>query len=420
MKNTIKFLIIFTLLLTTACNDTNQPASNNSDETSENLRNVTLDNSDWLLYTPDFEAGLRFDGNEGVLSFIGNTEEALGTPSLYTTDSETGDRLDITMDDLDLTEEEERSVTFPGENAPGENDYIGMEIDGEEVGGFHSKSLPMLSPFAPFPDNPQTVRPTSGIWDFTMTITTAGLSGAKCPQGMRTMTTTGQGNLNVTPDGLNAEMIMDGQNVDFYRVAITDTQYESFEMPFPAFDENGNGVTGLASYKFTALDQESIEGELFWDNTVGCTGTYPFGMELVLATEIPPYVPAQGMWDLSISPFICGNTPVDPVTLSNIPWGPGMLSVSGGGPVPMTLSMSTAHSPLTLMQTADSNFYTSLVPNMLFGTVMSPPIPPLPPMPVTLSGTFQGWAQSENSIIGVVTGFGTNGCTFTAPFTMSQ
>lgn len=417
MKNSIKLLVIFTLLLTTACNST-ETTDTNSPEASETSEEITLEDiqdSDWVLYAPDYSAGINFYESEGEFMFISNTEEALGEPSLYTIDPETGDPLKMPLVD---DSSPKKFFDFPVEGGPTDADYIGMKLDDEEAGGFVLKSLPII-PFTPFPDNPQTVRPTSGIWNFTMEISSAYLSGAECPTGMRTMTTSGTGNLNVTPDGLNAEMIMDGQNVDFYRVSVTDTEYTSYEVLFPTFDKHGNSISGDATYEFNAPDQEYIEGELFWDNTVGCTGTYPFEMELELATEIPPYIPKQGPWMINIPSFACGSTPITPSTLPNLPFGADVVSISGGGPVPMMIELS--NSPISLMQSENSNYYTSFPPNIMLGTVLSPGMPPaIPPMAVGISGTIHAWAQSETSIIGTLTGYGTNGCTFAVPFTMSQ
>ncbi|MEK7278649.1 MAG: hypothetical protein AAB427_14955 [Chloroflexota bacterium] len=374
--------------------------------------------ADWLLAARGVRASLSFNSPAGSLVIVNHSGTAVGAPALFTFDA-SGARFEIAVEGAKQIAEGETfkgGVTFPGEG-PADSDYIGLTLGGETYGGFYAASAFASLPLAwTAPDNPSTIRPTSGTWEFAMSASTGNLGGAQCPTGPAGFASGGEAFLQVTPDGLSARLFIDGQHVFFYRVTLDQTLYRSDTLSFPAQDGSGNVVQGRVWFEFDAPDQELINGQLFWDNTLGCSAAYPFQMTLVAASELPPYVPHQGAWTINYQPpvIFCGALLLTPGPLLNLPFGPGSLTVTGGGPLPLMLNFSTTYGDLPLLQQSSSNSYVPYAFNQYLGQA----IDPATGQPVLISGSIQAWALSETEMAGLVTGFGSNGCAFAAPFTL--
>lgn len=269
-------------------------------------------------------------------------------------------------------------------------------------------------------DNSSTIRPTSGIWDFQMSGSVENLTGSECPQGNANFASSGEARLSVSPDGLNAVLNIDGQIVSFIRPNFNDTLYDSYEMTFMTKNEEDNSIPGTVRFSFNAIGQEKIEnGKLIWDNKAGCGGTYPFTMELIQATEIPPYVPAQGAWMITYPlPIICGSNSADLTSaLYNLPNGSGNMSVTGGGPLPLALNLATDPVPLNMVQNGYSNFYNPFVGNLFLGSYVNPSTS----TNVNYTGQYLHIiVNSETSISGTILVTGTDGCSVLVPFNISH
>ena len=122
--------------------------------------------------------------------------------------------------------------------------------------------------------------PVSGTYLFTMELGTNYLSGSNCPSEALTFTTEGKAELDVATDGSTIGMQIESENLQFSRVG--GGVYETASSPFPTKDGQDNAVTGSVFFNLTPRETTVIDGLLKWDNTVGCTGTYPFLLEYEL------------------------------------------------------------------------------------------------------------------------------------------
>jgi hypothetical protein len=129
-------------------------------------------------------------------------------------------------------------------------------------------------------------------------------------------------------------------------------------------------------------------------------------MSLIAPTVPPIYVPRQGSWNMQYGPLVCGASVIDPATLVGIPMSNIVLSVTGGGPIPMQLAFTGAPNNINLLQSPDTNIYNS-APYLYLGTA----IDPITHIPYSLMGSWNITAISETQILGTLTVLGTNGCT---------
>jgi hypothetical protein len=270
------------------------------------------------------------------------------------------------------------------------------------------------------PDNASTIRPTSGIWDFNIQASAANLSGPDCPQGSAGISSNGEARLEVSPDGLNAALNIDEQAVSFVRPNYNDTLYDSYEMGFISKNGEDQAIPGTVRFTFNVIDQEKIEnGKIFWDNKNGCTGTYPFTMELVQATEIQPYVPSQGIWAINHSmPIYCGINAAELTPyLTNLPNGSGNMTVTGGGPMSLLLNLASTPVPFSAIQNGYSNFYNATTGNIYLGSAVNA----LTSTNTTYYGQYINIiANSETSISAMILITGSDGCSVLVPFSINH
>ncbi|MBI4407445.1 MAG: hypothetical protein HY565_03020 [Candidatus Kerfeldbacteria bacterium] len=275
--------------------------------------------------------------------------------------------------------------------------YVGVELGGEPIGGLEPPSLPYSAIMAlGLPDNPTTVYPTNGYWRYTMTADTSNLNCSI--DSFAAVGASGQVQLAMSDYGFTANLITDDNAIGLYRLQYQATDYESPTYSFPLLDGYGE-----VQWKFTATDQEHMTGTLHVTGD-SCVGEYPLTMALETPTVPPLYIPGQGSWTLNYGPLVCGSTVLSPSQL-NLPIGNANLTVTGGGPLPMTLTFVGAPSGVQLTQTMDTNQYSS-VPNLYLGVA----IDPITSLPFTLMGTLNLTAVSEAQLVGTLLIQGTNGC----------
>ena len=373
---------------------------------------ANITEGEWILENNEIKASLSFSGsNSGNLEIENKSEKNIDDIIIYNIIPDTGEKTNLEVKD-------KKTVKFPGDKAPDDFALIGITLGDTDYGLFMSSSImsTLPNPLYP-PDNPSTIRPTSGVWDFAMSADTGNLSGTECPSGPGGFSSSGEATLNVSSNGLNAVLDIDDQFVSFTRPNPNDTLYDSYEMSFPTMDKEGNPTTGTVRFSFNVVDQEVIDnGILAWDDLQGCTGTYPFTLEFKYATEIPSYVPSQGLWQTTSAPVFCGASP-DLSAFLNMPQGVGDMSVTGGGPLPLMLNLSTSTIPLFMMQNEDSNFY-SVMPNFIY---LGNYFDPITNMNISYTGTlFNFMATSETNITGVMLVNGSNGCSNIVPITISH
>ncbi len=316
------------------------------------------------------------------------------TITLYTIDAVTTERRELTTNIDESTCVVNEDITRLS--------YIGITIDDEDNGGLeapltNATDTPgMMHVMFALPDNPTTVYPTSGIWNYQMS---ASGNNLNCSVGSFAMSANGQVTFITTNYGLSATMNADSNSIYFSRLDYTVPEYETPQYSFPTYDSYGT-----VRYNLSVIDQEHMTGTLHMEGDA-CTGDYPITMNLLTATVPPIIVPRQGSWNIQYGPLMCGSTVVEPASLIGTPSGSAVLSVTGGGPVPMQLNWQGSPGNLNMMQSMGSNIYNSFS-NMYLGTA----IDPVTGIPFTLMGTWNASVLSETQIMSTVSVIGSNGC----------
>lgn len=280
--------------------------------------------------------------------------------------------------------------------------YVGITINGEDSGGLEPPAVTagaegMMHLMFALPDNPTTVYPTSGIWHYTMT---ANENNLDCSVGSFATTADGQVTFITTNYGLSGTLNAEDSTIFFSRSAYANPYYESPDYSFPI-----NDTYGSVLFSFNVTDQEHMTGSLHMEGDV-CSGDYPLTMELITPTVPPIYVPHQGSWNMQAGPLVCGGNVLTPGALTGLPIGFASLSITGGGPIPMQLDFSGTSSNLRVLQSVDTNIYSSL-PYLYLGTATDP----ITHLPYNVMGTWNLNVLSETQIIATLTMLGTNGCT---------
>ncbi|MEK7540162.1 MAG: hypothetical protein AAB558_02855 [Patescibacteria group bacterium] len=275
--------------------------------------------------------------------------------------------------------------------------YIGITINGEDVGGLEAPDGDdpggSLMHALSLPDNPTTLYPTPGQWNYSMTASDANLN---CVTGSGGISADGSVDFVTTNYGMTASLSTGSSAIFFIRAAYANPHYVS-----PQYST----VTGSVEYTLDVLDQEYMKGTLHMQGDV-CSGDFPIEMTLETPSGPPIYVPHQGNWNIQYAPLLCGNTPILAGTLTTVPSGVVFLTVTGGGPAPMTLSFSGAPSGLILNQSLGTNLYSGY-PNMLLGVANDV----MTGQPFQLMGNWNVTALSDSLMMGTLMVFGTNGCT---------
>lgn len=342
----------------------------------------------WVYVTDTVRLSVSPQTNGATCSIEWLTPEPK-TLSLYTINS-TGDRR-ILVDNASASEciIAEDITSLP---------YIGVTISGEDAGGLEVPtgafaSNPLMHMLMALPDNPTTVYPTSGRWNYSMTASDTNLN---CATGSGGISADGLVDFVTANYGMTASLSTGSNAVFFTRAAYANPHYAT-----PSYST----VTGSVQYDFDVLDQEYMTGTLHMQSDV-CSGDFPIEMTLEAPAGPPIYVPHQGSWNIQYAPLMCGTTPILAGSLTAVPAGVALLTVTGGGPAPMTLSFSGAPSGLMLNQSLDTNLYSGY-PNMLLGMVNDA----MTGQPFQLMGNWNVTALSDSLMMGTLTVVGTNGCT---------
>ncbi|EKD75967.1 MAG: hypothetical protein ACD_43C00268G0001 [uncultured bacterium] len=276
-------------------------------------------------------------------------------------------------------------------------DYLGFTIDDKDAGGLekptNTGSMHMLYSL---PDNPTTVYPTTGQWNYQMTANAGNLN---CDLTLGHVSASGLVNFTTTDYGMAGTLTADTGSVYFMRSGYANPHYESPSYSFPT-----QSTYGTVSFELDVVDQEIMTGWLHMQGA-GCAGDFPISMNLQTPTGPPIYVPHQGYWLLQYTPFMCDSTPVETANLFGMPLGSANLSVTGGGPAPMNLFFGGTPGSLNLNQTFETNLYSSF-PNMYLGTALDV----LTHQPFIVMGTWNVSAISDTQLFGTLMVNGSNGC----------
>jgi len=386
--------------------------SGDDDDSSDLFPDAT-----WRLVTNfDAQAGITFEDATGTITIVNNSSNSVGAPSIIHYDTTTGEETSVTISDSDSIATGDTftgTFTYPSGSAAGSSDFFGI-LFGEYMGG----KFFTADAFDDFPlvitDGPSdetnsdlnvTIKtpgspivPTNGIWDFTMTGDSSDLS---CPTSITGgFTTSGDGNFNLSCDGNSADLSIDGQYVSFYfSYAGGSGQYESPDYSFPLRDDEDNIVYGTNSFNLTPSTTEAMTGELNWDNSMGCSATYPITMAFETPLSMDVNDICEGFWSISYSGSIsCGS---DIIYAEVIPFGPQLLTslstVDLPTGVPLSMSLTTGAAPLYLLRQGCTNTYG----NLLMPTTLGPYTGPISGDLYLVDLSFQVFASSESSLTGI-------------------
>lgn len=268
--------------------------------------------------------------------------------------------------------------------------------------------------------DPLTGVPFSGTWDFTMNVSSQYLSGGNCPTGSGGgQTPTGSVNVWTADDGSTVLMDIDGQNMLFTnKSTIVPYTYKTAPRQFPV---QPAGV-GTATMEFVATDADQISGTLNWNNNDGCTGAYPFTMNL---TE--PELPDNPVYELQAGDWTVEYDDVDSDCdddVASFPDLPTDMSISpeadldtGGdtGNYDMTVGDEVVYMEMVgdsgALNSADS--VDAGTPGDAAGDVL------LDFADDTFDTEFTVFPDSETTATGYVTITGSNGCTYTMSITLT-
>lgn len=361
----------------------------------ENVNSNELGENDWFYINDQVKVVITPQENESTCEITWGDEATPGEITLYTID-ENGEKRNLEVAITDTSCVISEDIT--------DLEYVGVEIDTTDVGGLQPPDGGLSQMMYILPDNPTTVYPTSGQWNYNMTATADNLSCAAASGGF---TASGPVSFTTSSHGMSAHLNADSASVHFYRPVYSNPHYESSSY-------------GNVSWELDVIDQEHMTGFLHMEGE-GCTGDYPITMDLDFPTVIPVYVPHQGTWMMDYGSLACGGTALELGTMS-LPVGSSNLSITGGGPIPMMLLFSGWPNNLILNQSLDTNNYNSF-PNMYLGTalemvLLGNGVPVM--MPFTVMGTFHVTAMSDSLMTGILLIQGSNGCTGASPVSFTS
>lgn len=391
-KQSIDTVIDSEQVIVNTSNDTSVVTNLNTSTPTFILGNTDITNS-WVYVTDVMRFSITPNGDSATCTLEWIDREP-STVALYTIDAASTERRGITTNINENTCVVNEDVTQLG--------YIGITLNGEDSGGLEAPlneaadTVGMMHAMFTLPDNPTTIYPTSGIWNYNMTFSDSNLD---CSVGSFASSADGQVSFITSNYGLSATMNADDSSVYFSRLGYANPEYETSEYSFPTYDDYGS-----VRYTLHVNDQEHMSGTLHMQGDV-CAGEYPITMELLAATVPPIIVPHQGSWNIQYGPLFCGGTMVEPTSLIGLPLGSAVLSVTGGGPIPMQLAWQGSPGNLNMMQSIGSNIYSSFS-NVYLGTAFDL----VTGIPFTLMGSWNASVLSETQIMSTVSVIGSNGC----------
>lgn len=332
--------------------------------------------AEWrLLTTRNIQGGMTFDGATGTLTLVNNSGSDLGIQTLFVFDTSSGEELTAEIS------EESNTLTYPGDTKPDSSAYFGLALDGIKIGKFVTSAtfdeLPLSVIHGPSKETSSALSsliklasvpvPTDGSWDFSMDVSSSHLSGNNCPSGSAGLTSEGEATLNMSCDGYLADLDIDGEHVSYH--LNSSYVYRSPDYTFPVLDEEDNIVYGSNYYEMTPASTMAIGGNLQWDNSLGCTATYPYTLELLAETPATINDICEGLWTLDYPATIsCGSELIVLSSLSFMPLTTGEVStnsLSSGSPVDLTFDGGTGS--FYLIRQGCTNIYGNLYVPAIMG-----------------------------------------------------
>jgi hypothetical protein len=407
-------IIIFLLpLFICACGSGAEPETEDSDDSSDLFSDAA-----WRLVNNfDVQAGITFESDLGTITIINNSSVSVATPSIVHYDTTTGEESSLTISSsasIAAGDTFTGTFTYPTGAAAENGDFFGI-LFGEYMGGkfFTSddfNNLPLFITDGPSDEtsadlsssikNPGSpIVPKNGVWGFAMTGDTSNLIGTNCPSSSAGFTSSGDSNFSLSCDGNSADLFIDDQYVSFYFSSTSgEGQYESPDYNFPVRDAEDNIVYGTNSFNLTPSTTEAMTGELNWDNSLGCSATYPITMAFETPLSIDVNDICEGVWNISYAgSATCGT---DIISISAIPFVPqsasSLSTIDLPTGVPLAINLTTAALPLHLLRQGCTNTYGSLLIPTAMGSYIVPSSGDLYLVDLSL----QLFALSESSMMG--------------------
>ncbi|MBI4237587.1 MAG: hypothetical protein HY696_04105 [Deltaproteobacteria bacterium] len=425
------------LLLGSGCGTSGETASETAGAAEPPTTTDGIADAAWRLATNrNFQAGLTFAGTNGTLTLLNESGVALESPTLFLFDTTTGTSSSVIIAPAEPIADGATwtgTFAYPGAAEPDATAYFGLQLGDATVGRFYTTAT-----FAEFPVaitagavadatlSPVTAKagasptiPSSGTWNFSMTGDLSSLSGANCPtSGSGGLLSAGTATLSVDCDGLTADLDVDMSHLALNLVSTSAAVYRSPTYSFPVADGDAV-VSGSNYFDFTAASTAAIAGELHWDNSLGCTATYPITMTLQSASNTTVHDLCTGAWTLSYNaPVVCGATPLLLSSLPAAPAASGTLStIDIPSGLPLAFNYATATGSIYLFRQGCTNNYGNLLVPFLFGATIDSFGNPL-----VFGLAFQATATSPTEMFGfgmlIGTGATTN-CAVSFPFTLT-
>ncbi len=133
-------LALFAGLVVTACGK-GGGESGGSTGGSSSEGGGTAASSSYSYVNNGLEGTLTLTGAAGTLELVNGTGEEVGEPAVYSLDGATGERVDATVEGAAAVADgatQSFQLSFPSGFDPAASGFIGLEIGGEDYGGFVS------------------------------------------------------------------------------------------------------------------------------------------------------------------------------------------------------------------------------------------------------------------------------------------
>lgn len=370
-KQKFFLIIMFGLSLSLEkCGSSGDDSSDHADGSS-----VFADAQWRLLTTRNIQGGMTFDGTAGTLTLVNNSGSALGTQTLFVFDTSSGEESTAEISEIS------NLLTYPRDAEPDSSAYFGLALDGIKIGRFVTSTafdeLPLSVVNGPSEetasDSSSLIKftsspvPTDGTWNFSMDVSSSHLSGSNCPSGSAGFTSEGEALLSMTCDGYSADLDIDGEHISYH--LNSSFVYRSPDYTFPVRDEEDNIVYGSNYYEMTPASTSAISGNLNWDNSLGCTATYPYTLELLIETPATINDLCEGLWTLSYPVTVpCGSELIVLSALSFMPLTTGTVSTNSlpsGSPIDLSFDGGTGS--FYLIRQGCTNIYGNLYVPAIIG-----------------------------------------------------
>ena len=396
-----------------------------------------LANADWRTITNSGKilAGITVDGTFGTLAVENNSDSKIAVPSLSIYDLESGEATAVTADGAAAVAAGSSTIgtfSFPSGSAPEDTALMLLYIGDAAAAVFvTAESYANLSPAVLYPATEPdsiaaisakftTITVLSGNWDFSMDLSASYLTGTNCPNTSPSYTTSGETAFYFSDNNYVGSWHVYDNVVVLNSVSSSNT-LQSQTYSFPVETEDESTVYGTNYWQLTPTSSTYINGTLEWDNSLGCTASYPITLEY--QTPATPFIwrPCDGTWNVDYSLITCGMSSLSAASLTILPFPTAELNTTyypaPHDDEPLFMELSSFNGFEAVYNCGNSNTYGSAFPNIQLGSVTGPL-----GYPIQIVGGIQLTVVSETLIMGTIVtqGYGYPPCSGIGIFTMTH